>query len=128
MKRSWLPRIVVGTVGAILGAVVVVVARKPRRLIPTPTPTTLPTQTLTPRMAALLLESTPPGAAVAIDGVPVGTTPALKAVEIGVIHDYTFSLAGYVIARHRFFVAADGVFHVDLKPVPFDWGWGWDEE
>jgi hypothetical protein len=69
----------------------------------------------------IILRSTPTQAQAFVDGLLVGTTPTYWAgTSDGREHEFTFTLAGYEIARYRFVPITSGVIHGRLTPLSED--------
>jgi hypothetical protein len=69
----------------------------------------------------ITLRSTPSQAQAFVDGLLVGTTPTYWAgTADGREHEFTFTLAGYEIARYRFVPITSGVIHGRLTPLSED--------
>ena len=68
----------------------------------------------------ITLRSSPPGAMVAVDTVQIGRTPIYAPVTSGVLHDFTFVLEGYALARYRFVPIQSGVVHATMEAVSSD--------
>ena len=69
----------------------------------------------------LTLRSVPPGAIAAVDGVPLGPTPTYWAGDAnGHVHEFTFVLAHYSVARYRFVPITTGILFARLDAVAGD--------
>jgi hypothetical protein len=69
----------------------------------------------------ITLRSTPTQAQAYVDGLLVGTTPTYwGGTSDGREHEFTFTLAGYEIARYRFVPITSGVIHGRLIPLSED--------
>ncbi len=69
----------------------------------------------------LTLRSVPPGAMAAVDGVPIGPTPTYWAGDAnGRVHEFTFVLAHYSVARYRFVPVTSGILFARLDAVAGD--------
>jgi hypothetical protein len=70
------------------------------------------------RVLGIILRSVPSGALAAVDGQPVGPTPAYWEGEFtGGEREFTFTLAGYAVARYRFVPITGGVVYGHLEPI-----------
>jgi len=66
----------------------------------------------------LLLRSSPPGATAAVDGKRIGKTPVLWTGSPGRrVHEFTFVLPGYSMARYRFVPLRPGIVHGTLTKL-----------
>jgi hypothetical protein len=70
------------------------------------------------RTLGILLRSSPGGAIAAVDGQPVGPTPTYWEGEFtGGEREFTFTLAGYAVARYRFVPITGGVVYGHLEAI-----------
>lgn len=69
----------------------------------------------------ILLRSTPTGAFAAVDNQRLGRTPVLwEGLLDGQAHEFTFAMAGHLLARYKFVPVTSGIVHGTLVKLTDD--------